>query len=81
MARIVLTSCVFRYPMQDTGWAEHLPCGEGLFAVNSVEEAASALEEVERDYARHSRKVREMAHEFFDAGQVFARFLDELGVS
>jgi hypothetical protein len=67
--------------MQDTGWAEHLPCGEGLFAVRTVEEAASALEEVERDYARHSRRARELAHEFFDAGPVLARFLDELGVA
>ena len=61
--------------------AEHLPCGEGLFAVRTVEEAASALEEVERDYARHSRRARELAHEFFDAGKVFRRFMDELGLS
>jgi hypothetical protein len=66
--------------MQDTGWAEHLPCGEGLFAVRTAEEAAAALDEVERDYARHSRRARELAEDLFDAAKVFDRFLGELGI-
>jgi hypothetical protein len=66
--------------MQDTGWAEHLPCGEGLFAVRTVEEAAAALDEVERDYARHSRRAREIAEEFLDSEKVFRGLLSELGV-
>jgi hypothetical protein len=66
--------------MQDTGWSEHLPCGEGLFAVRSVEEAAAALEEVERDWARHSRRARELAEEFLDTGKAFPRLLGELGI-
>ncbi len=67
--------------LQDTGWAEHLPSGEGLFAVRTVEEAASAIDEIERDYDRHARRARELAHEFFEAGKVLGRFLDELGVA
>ncbi len=67
--------------MEDTGWAKHLPSGEGLFAVRTVEEAAAAIEEIERDYARHSRRARELALELFDAGKVLGRFLDELGVA
>jgi hypothetical protein len=66
--------------MQETGWSEHLPCGEGLFAVRTLEEAAAALEEVERDWPRHSRRARELAEEYLDAGKAFPRFLDELGV-
>jgi hypothetical protein len=66
--------------MQDTGWSEHLPCGEGLFAVRTALEAAAALDEVERDYARHSRRARELAEEFLDAGKAFPRFLGELGI-
>ena len=66
--------------MQDTGWAEHLPCGEGLFAVRTVEEAAEALDKVERDYARHSRRAREIAEEFLDSEKVFRGLLSELGV-
>jgi len=67
--------------MEDTGWAEHLPSGEGLFAVLTVEEAASVLEEIERDYERHSRRARELACEVFEAGKVLGRFLNELGVA
>ena len=66
--------------MQDTGWSEHLPCGEGLFAVRTAPEAAAALAEVERDYARHSRRARELACEFLDAGKAFPRMLAELGI-
>jgi len=76
----VFLACGRPVVMQDTGWAEHLPCGEGLFAVRSVEEAAAAIDEVERDYARHSRRAREIAEEHFDAAKVFGRFLDELGI-
>lgn len=66
--------------MQDTGWSEHLPCGEGLFAVTGPDEAAEALEAVAGDYDRHARRARELALEYFDATKVFGRFLDELGV-
>ena len=66
--------------MQDTGWSEHLPCGEGLFAVTGPDEAAEALEAVAGDYDRHSRRARELALEHFDAAKVFGRFLSELGV-
>ena len=65
--------------LEDTGWSEHLPCGEGLFAVRTAPEAAAALEEIERDYPRHSRRARELALEYFDAKTVFTRFADELG--
>ena len=67
--------------MEDTGWAEHLPSGEGLFAVRTVEEAAAGIEEVERDYARHSRRARELACEFFEAGKVLGRFLNGMGIA
>ena len=66
--------------MQDTGWSEHLPCGEGLFAVRTAPEAAAALAEIERDYARHSRRARELACEFLDTGKAFPRMLGELGI-
>ena len=38
-----------------------LPTGEGLFAVNDLAEAAYAITEIERNYAFHSRKAREVA--------------------
>ena len=66
--------------LQDTGFSEHLPCGEGLLAVNDVTEAAAAIEEVSGDYPRHSRAARALAAEFLDAQVVLGRFLRELGI-
>jgi len=66
--------------MQDTGWSEHLPCGEGLFAVRSAEEAAAALEAIERDFARHARRAREIAEEHLDAETQLGRLVGELGL-
>jgi hypothetical protein len=66
--------------LQDTGFAEHLPCGEGLFAVQDVDEAVAALAAIESDYERHSRASRHIAAEHLDARTVLRRFLDELGL-
>lgn len=66
--------------LQDTGFSAHLPCGEGLFAVNTLEEAADALAELETDYARHSAAARELAEEYLVADRVLSRFLSELGL-
>src|SRR5262249_36493692 len=41
--------------MQETGFSAHLPCGQGLFAVRTADEAAAALAEIAGDYGRHSR--------------------------
>jgi hypothetical protein len=66
--------------LQETGFSEHLPCGEGLFAVDSADEAASVLEEIGSDYERHAQRAREIALDLLDARKVLGRFLEELGV-
>jgi hypothetical protein len=66
--------------MQDTGFSSRLPCGQGLFAARSVEEAAVAIDRVLVDYQLHSRAARELAVEHLDARRVLGRFLDELGL-
>jgi hypothetical protein len=66
--------------LEDTGFSAHLPRGEGLFAVKTVDEAASALEEIERNPARHSRAARELAREYLDADRVLAGLLEEVGL-
>jgi hypothetical protein len=63
--------------LQDTGFGSHLPCGEGLFAVRSAEEAAAAIDEIERRYDLHARRAREIAEEYLDARKVLDRFLEE----
>lgn len=67
--------------MQETGFSGHLPCGRGLFAVSTVEEAAAAIETVVGDYDRHSRWAREIAREHLDAAPVLGNILRELGVA
>jgi hypothetical protein len=64
--------------LQDTGWSEVLPTGQGLFAVRDVEEAAAAVDEIRGDWKRHSGDAREIAQEHFDARVVLGRLVDSL---
>lgn len=63
--------------LQDTGFSEVLPCGEGLFAVKSTDEAAAAIEIVRADYASHSRAAQQIAHEHLSADRVMAQVVQK----
>jgi hypothetical protein len=62
--------------VQDTGWTAHLPCGEGLLAFASPEDALAGIDRINTDYERHARRAREIAREHFDARVVLPRLLD-----
>jgi hypothetical protein len=64
---------------QDTAFGRVVPTGHGLFAVRTVDEAAAALEAVEKDYARHSRAARELAETRFAAEDVLRNLLERVG--
>lgn len=64
--------------MQDTGFSEHLPCGRGLFAVRTAEEAALAIEEICANVNQHSKWARAVAAEHLDSSKILDRFLHEL---
>jgi hypothetical protein len=64
--------------VQETGWSEVLPAGEGLLPFTDIASAARALDAVLADEARHRRAARRIAEEFFDAKKVVARLLDRL---
>jgi hypothetical protein len=66
--------------MQETGFSACLPCGEGLFAVTTVDEAADAIAEIEGNYARHSTAARDLARAHLDAGRMLPRLLNEIGL-
>jgi hypothetical protein len=66
--------------LQDTGFGEHLPCGEGLFAVSTCEEAADAIARIAREPARHAAAARAIAREHLDARVVLPRLLDQVGL-
>jgi GT2 family glycosyltransferase len=66
--------------VQDTGFGDVLPTGDGLFAVSTVDDAVSALEEIEAGYERHCYAAREVARECFDSDAVLGRLLRDLGI-
>ena len=62
--------------VQDTGWSAHLPSGHGLLGFSTIDEAAAALERLERSYPEHAQSAIEIAREYFDARQVLPPFLE-----
>jgi hypothetical protein len=61
--------------VQDTGFREVLPCGEGLFAFQTADDVVVAMEEIGRDYERHCRAARRIAEEYFDSPKVLTAML------
>ena len=61
--------------VQDTGFSEFLPCGEGLFAFQTADDVVRAMEEIERDYGRHCRAARRIAEDYFDSCKVLTAML------
>ena len=66
--------------MEDTGFGDHLPCGRGLFAVKTVEDAASAINEIDGNYQVHSEAARDIALSYLDTSVVLPRFLNGVGI-
>jgi hypothetical protein len=67
--------------VQDTGFGNVLPVGEGLFAFTTVEEAAAAVEAINADYGRHAKAARAIAEESFDAPRVARKLLETIGLA
>ena len=65
---------------QETGFSMYVPTGRGLFAFHTAEEAAAALEEINRDYALHCRAAREVAVGSFDSDKVLGELCREAGL-
>ncbi len=61
--------------LQDTGFSVHIPCGSGLIAFSTPEEAIAGIEAVQSNYERHCHAARQVAQEFFDADKVLERLL------
>ena len=66
---------------QETGFSEYLPTGAGLLRFETVQEAAERVEEINRDYAHHRRRAREVGQEYFSADRVLRRLLGLIGVA
>ena len=66
--------------VQDTGFSEFIPTGEGLFAFSNLEEAVRGIETAERDYTRHQRAARELARTHFASEVVLGDLLRRIGL-
>jgi hypothetical protein len=66
---------------QDTGFSKIIPTGRGLFGVGSVEEAATAVAEINRDYEAHCKGARQIAEDYFEGRKVAGRLLIDLGLA
>jgi len=63
--------------VQDTGFSRNLPCGEGLIAFKSFEEAVEGLRAVSVDPLRHSCAARCIAETYFDSRSVLNDVLEK----
>jgi hypothetical protein len=63
--------------VQDTGFSASLPVGDGILPFTHLGEAIAAIQEVQGNYARHSRAARALAEEYFDSDKVLTRLLGE----
>lgn len=62
--------------VQDTGFSKFLDTGMGVLAFNNIEEALTALDEVNVAYDQHCRAAREIAANYFEASKVLNQLLE-----
>ena len=63
---------------QDTGFADILPVGEGLFRFRTAEDAAAAVDTISSAPERHSAAARRIAEQHFSAAKVVGAMLEPL---
>ena len=62
--------------VQHTGPSACLPNGEGMFRFTSLDDAAAALDAINRDYERQCRAARAIAETHFDANRILEHVLN-----
>jgi hypothetical protein len=65
---------------QDTGIKHLYPTGAGLLTFSTLDEAVAGVDEINGNYARHCKRAREIAEEYFDSDKVLGRLLEVLGL-
>ncbi|GAC1610894.1 MAG: hypothetical protein NVS3B26_20290 [Mycobacteriales bacterium] len=66
--------------VQDTGFSQWLPCGEGLLVFDDLGSARSALEHVESSYDEHCATAAELAATHFSSDTVLTALLEKTGL-
>jgi hypothetical protein len=63
--------------VQDTGFGETLPVGEGIQSFRTLSESAAAVRVVETNYQRHAQAARAIAEAYFDSDKVLTLLIDD----
>jgi hypothetical protein len=66
--------------VQDTGFSDILPVGEGLLAFRTIEEAAAGAAEIANRYSEHCAAAREIAEKHFESERVLGPFCEQAGI-
>src|SRR5437588_66035 len=74
--KTVLRENTKRVAVQPPGPSAWLPNGEGMFRFTSLDDAAAALDAINRDYGRHCRAARDLAEAQFDSKRVLEGVLN-----
>jgi hypothetical protein len=67
--------------LQDTGFSDVIPTGDGLLVFSDLPSAVAALDAVECNYEHHARAARALAEEHFASGRVLGSLLERSGVA
>jgi hypothetical protein len=67
--------------VQDTGFSDNYPVGDGLVAFRTLPQAVAGVERIARDYDMHCHAARTLAETYFDADKVLGRLVDEVGIA
>jgi hypothetical protein len=65
--------------VQDTGFSDWLPVGEGVLAFNTLEEARDAIERMNSDYEHHCKAARRVVEQYFASDEVLRDLLRKAG--
>jgi hypothetical protein len=66
--------------VQDTGFSQRLPVGDGLLAFRTLDDAVAGAERIAADYEKHARAARALALEYFDSDKVLGHLFEQIGV-
>lgn len=65
---------------QETGFSKYIPCGEGLFSFETLDDVLAAVDEIQRNYEVNCNRAREIAIEYFSAEKVIGSMLERAGI-
>jgi hypothetical protein len=66
--------------VQDTGFSDRIPTGEGVLAFSTLDDAVRGIEQIEADYPGHRDAARDMARTHFASDVVLGDMLNRIGL-